>query len=150
MLKKNENLLVFFSEIQLRSVKGSAFPYFSKIYCTPSRISFSNQSRITANGVIYDKSLKLEYPGLSQNQFNELASLLNGLYQAVGITGTGETYQLTTIEDPFQVSTNYRDSNTTLNFECEAITAPKTFEIPTEEEQDEEIGFPYTLTFSLP
>ncbi|MUP44882.1 hypothetical protein E0K83_03870 [Gramella sp. BOM4] len=148
MLVKNNNLLEDICEVSLQSVWGKAFPVLAPIYSTLSKIQWNWKDSKTAEGVIYDNELLLSYPGLNQNQFKELDKLLRGMFLVRVRTEHGNIYELAGTECPMEASVKFNGGQTAISFTQQAIEPIKF--IGTEADPVEELGFPYTLTFTMP
>lgn len=147
MLQKNSQLLVNICEVQLQSAWGNVFPAMAHIYTTLSRIRFSSDSSTGDGGLTYSNRLTCSYPGLSEDQFADLDKFLRGLYHVRVATEEGERYELAGEENPMKVETSFNDGRTEITFKHTAIDPVKY--LGTTEEEQEPIGFPYNLTFTL-
>lgn len=147
MLAKNTNLINDICEVSLQSVTGTAFPNLAAIYTTLSKIRWRWNDTKTANGILYKNSLELNYPGLSIEQFNELDDLIRGLYQVRVKTETGDLYDIGWADCPMEAEVDFNNGQTKIVFSQDAIEPVKY--VGTEADPQEELGFPYTLTFTL-
>lgn len=148
MLVKNTNLIVNICEVSLQSVWGNTFPNLAAIYTTLSKIRWNSEGKTTANGIIYDNALNLSYPGLNDQQFQDIDNLLRGMYLVRVKTEEGKIYELAGFNCPMAVEVNFNDGKTDIIFSQKAIEPVKFLgneDAPVEEPG----GFPYTLTFTL-
>lgn len=148
MLAKNDNLIENICEVSLRSVWGSAFPDLAAIYTSLSKIKWTSEPKATAHGILYNNELRLSYPGLNQDQFNELDKLIRGMYLVRVTTEEGSIYELAGDECPMAAEVKFNGGQTDITFSQEAIEPVKYF--GNQENPVEELGFPYTLSFTLP
>lgn len=144
MLVKNKNLIINICEVSLQSVWGTTFPNLAAIYTTLSKIRWASEGKRTANGIIYDNQLSLSYPGLNDQQFQDLDKLLRGMYLVRVKTESGKIYELAGYECPMAVEVNFNDGKTDIIFSQGAIEPVKFLG-----SEDERGGFPYNLTFTL-
>lgn len=144
---RNNNLIINICGVTLKSAFGSSFPALAPIYTTLSKIKWSSDSTTTNEGVLYKNKLSLNYPGLSQQQFNELDTFIRGLYQVQVATQEGDRYQLAGEENPMAVEISFNGGATEISFNHNAIEPIKYLGNTVEEA--EPIGFPYNLTFNL-
>lgn len=147
MLQKNQNLIINICEVQLKSAWGILFPEVAEIYTSLSQIRWESSSAQTPNGIQYKNDLKLSYPGLKSDQFENLDKFLNGLYEVVVTTEEGERYQVAWEENPMEVDTKFNGGKTEITFSHTAIE-PIRYIGNTIDDQ-EPLGFPYYLTFDL-
>ena len=147
MLQKNQNLIINICQVQLKSAWGILFPEEGEIYTSLSRISWGSDSSTTAEGIVYNNSLKLSYPGLKPEQFANLDKFLKGLYEVVVTTEEGDRYQLAGEENPLPVETKFNSGKTEITFSQAAIEPIKYLGNTVDEQ--EPLGFPYYLTFDL-
>lgn len=142
---RNDNLLINICQVQLKSAQGSSFPEFAPIYTSLSKIRWSSNPSTTNDGILYRNKLTLSYPGLNRDQFQELDKFIRGLYQVTVETEEKEKYRLAGEENPMQVDLNFNGGETEINFTHTAIEPIEFIEA----QEEEEIGFPYNLTFTL-
>ena len=144
---RNDNLIINICGVELKSAYGTAFPALAAIYTSLSKIRWSSNPSTTNDGTLYKNRLTLSYPGLNQDQFNDLDKLIKGLYEVRVTTQDGERYQLAGNENPMEAEANFNGGATEINFFHSAIEPIQYLGNTAEEE--EEIGFPYYLTFIL-
>ncbi|TQI72260.1 hypothetical protein JM79_3217 [Gramella sp. Hel_I_59] len=147
MLAKNNNTIEDICEVSLKSVWGNTFPDLAAIYTTLSKIQWKSRSRQTPNGSIYDNTLELSYPGLNDKQFKELDDLIRGMYQVRVRTEKDQYYDLAWEDCPMAASISFNNGRTEITFSQKAIEPIKY--IGAAADPVEELGFPYTLTFTL-
>lgn len=147
MLGKNQNLIINICQVQLKSAWGILFPEVAEIYTSLSQIRWESSSSQTPHGIQYQNNLKLSYPGLKSDQFENLDKFLKGLYEVVVTTEEGDRYQIAWEENPMEVDTKFNGGKTEITFSHTAIE-PIRFIGNTIDEQ-EPLGFPYYLTFDL-
>ena len=147
MLVKNNNLIINICEVQIRSSWGVLFPDLAAIYSSLSKISWSSDSDSTDQGLIYKNKLRLSYPGLNQNQFEDLDKLLKGLFELQVKTDSGEIYELAGSQNPMSVDLAFNNGKSEISFSHRAIEPIKYIGMAGAEQ--EPLGFPYTLTFTL-
>ena len=147
MLQKNTNLIINICEVQIKSAWGISFPALAPVYTSLSRIRWDSDGGTADGGILYKNKLTLSYPGLDQDQFSELDKFIRGLYEIQVKTEEGERYQLAGDENPMAVEMKFNGGRTDISFSHDAIEPIKYLGNAAEDE--EPIGFPYNLTFTL-
>lgn len=144
---RNSNLIVNICEVQLKSTYGTSFPALAAIYTSLSKIGWNSDHSTTNEGTLYRNRLTLSYPGLNKDQFQDLDKFIRGLYQVRVVNDKGERYELAGDENPMGVDTRFNGGATEISFQNNAIEPIKY--LGNQAEEEEEIGFPYYLTFNL-
>jgi len=147
MLQKNSNLIENICEVQIKSAHGSMFPVVAPIYTSLSQIKWSFKSGTTNEGTLYKNKLEISYPGLNEDQFNELDKFIKGLYEVIVVTALGKKYELAGSNNPMEVEIDFNGGKTGIDFNNVAFEPIKYLGNIIDEA--EPLGFPYNLTFTL-
>jgi hypothetical protein len=145
---RNDNLIINICAVTLKSAWGNAFPELAEIFTSLSKIRWQSDHSTTNDGILYKNRLTLSYPGLNKDQFQDLDKFIRGLYEVRVQTEVGEKYQLAGEENPMEVKTSFNGGATEITLSHDAIDPIKYLGNQAEEEA-EDIGFPYNLTFTL-
>jgi hypothetical protein len=109
---KNKNTITNICLVQIKSISDNVdLPNLTTIYHTPSKISLTNSSSTTIAGVLHRKRLTLNYPGLSDTDFEKLHDLVGGEYQIMVKTQDHKVYEIASIDLPLQCTTSYNNSH---------------------------------------
>ena len=108
LLEKNSQLINRICKVQIRSVDGVVdIPTLADIYHTPSSIQYTISSSRTKNGPLHTKTLRLGYPGLSEDDFSKFDTLLRGVYQVMVKLQDNKVYEVSNSRYPMSCSTSY-------------------------------------------
>lgn len=125
--EKNTEFIHNICLVQIKSIDDVVdIPSLSTIYHTPSSIRFTGSTKKTNSGPITTSRLSLNYPGLSNSDFNKFKNLVRGAYQVYIKTSSNDIYEIAS-EDYFMTcstSWNLRKGHV-LNFESKSFIEPK-------------------------
>lgn len=92
---RNSSLVNNICLVQIKSVDAVvSIPSLTTMYHTPSKITYTQNSKAGDDGVLIKKKLSLYYPGLSDTDFEKFNSLCRGAYQVYVKTDKNEVYEL--------------------------------------------------------
>ena len=107
-LEKNTELINNICKVQIRSTDGVVdLPSLSSIYFTPSKIQYSISSSRNKNGTLHNKTLRLSYPGLEEDDFSNFDTLVRGVYQIYIQLQNGKVYEISNTRYPMSCSTSF-------------------------------------------
>jgi len=105
---KNANLVLDVCLVQIKSVDQTVdITQLTTVYHTPSKITYTGSTKNTPNGVLNDKRLTLNYPGLSSEDFDKFYDLVRGVYQVYIKTTTNDVYEVASDRFFMECSTTF-------------------------------------------
>lgn len=108
VLEKNTAIINTICQVRIRSTDNVVdIPSLSQVYHTPSKIRYSASSSRTKNGNLHRKTLRLTYPGLSQEDFKKFDALIKGVYQVLVRMQNNEVYELASTQFPMSCTSSF-------------------------------------------
>ena len=108
---KNEKIITNICLVQIKSVSANVdLPNLTTVYHTPSKITLTKSSSTTDAGVLHRKRLSLNYPGLSEEDFEKFHDLVSGEYQIMIKTDDNKIYELSSVELPLPCTANFSNN----------------------------------------
>lgn len=104
---RNIDLINHIKNIWSKPVFNGIGGNYLKLYHTFSKTRFTVNSRITDAGIEYSLSLTVNYPGIKGKTFDELHDFLAADYVVVIQLNNDDYYQLSFIDNPLQVNSNF-------------------------------------------
>ena len=106
--EKNADLILNICQVLVRSVDDVVeLPSLTKVYHTPSKITYSSRGQNGPNGNLYTKNLRLTYPGFANGDFEKFDALIKGIYQVYIVLENGEYHEVATDRFPMTCSTDF-------------------------------------------
>lgn len=124
---KNDILVETICLVQIKSVDNVVdLSALTTLYHTPSKITYSQTTSQSSDGVLIKKTLSLTYPGLSTSDFDKFTSLTRGAFQVFIKTTTNNIYEIASNTFFMGASTSFNmNNNWQLQFKCSSPISVK-------------------------
>jgi len=147
---KNETLINNICLVQIKSVDNTIdLPQLTTVYHTPSKITYTQNTKLKRSGSEIKKTLSLFYPGLSTLDFDKFNNLTKGAYQVYIKLDNNDIYEVASdyafmvCATSFNIKTGHKLTFTT------TTSIPIKFRDTQPEEGINIDGFDYNFDFYL-